>query len=326
MDGLEKVREIDYVVFDKTGTLTKGEFGVTDVVPTEGHKEDEVLKLAASLDQNSEHVIAKAIVEESKVRGVGIEDVSDYKSLPGKGGKGKVGEFLVYVGNNKILKEEAVDNSLNEKSERLMNESKTLVFVVSDKSLVGVIALSDVIRPESKEAIDKLHGMGHKVAMLTGDTREVAASVAAELGIDTFFAEVLPEDKVKKVRELQGSGDKVMMVGDGVNDAPALIQADVGVAIGAGTDVAMQSAEIVLVKNNPLDIVKLINLSHATMKKMHQNLWWATGYNIVAIPLASGILYNYGIILRPEWGALLMTASSIIVVLNALLLKKIKLK
>ncbi len=168
--------------------------------------------------------------------------------------------------------------------------------------------------------------MGHKIAMLTGDTQEVAKGVAAELDIDTYFAEVLPEDKVEKVRELQGGNNKVMMVGDGVNDAPALIQADIGVAIGAGTDVAMSSAELILVKNNPQDIVKLLNLSHVTMKKMYQNLWWATGYNIIAIPLAAGVLYNYGIVLRPEWGALAMTASSIIVVINALLLKKIKLK
>lgn len=334
MTGLEKAKDVNWVMFDKTGTLTKGEFGVSDIVTFDKQDEKELLRIAASLEQHSEHVIGKAIVSGAKEKNIALEKTTSFKNVAGKGITGNFHiqdqTYGVVIGTKTLLKEKNIE--INEKQRTTVDELEgkgmTVVLVAVDGKLAGLIALSDIIKQESKQAIHALKRLGVKVAMLTGDNKATAHYVAKEIGIDKVFAEVLPEDKVKAVQELQeksGEGAVVMMVGDGINDAPALTQADVGVAIGAGTDVAIESAEIVLVKNNPLDIVKLINLSHHTMRKMKQNLAWATGYNLVAIPAAAGIFATWGIILRPEWGAIAMTLSSVIVVINALLLKRVKL-
>jgi len=328
MKGLEIARKISYVVFDKTGTLTKGEFGVVEikVSKTQSFKDSkELLKFAAAVELNSQHSIAVGIVNETKKQNIDIPKVVNFKSYPGKGAEGEVDGKNVAVGNLALLKEFGLEKNIAQFDSSL-SKGKTPVYVVIDKKLEGMIYLADIVREESKEAIRKLHEMGIKTAMLTGDTKDVAEDIGQTLGVDTVFAEVLPEDKVNKVKELQNSGNIVAMVGDGVNDAPSLTQAHVGIAIGAGTDVAVESADIVLMKNNPLDVVKAISLSRKTNAKMVQNLIWATGYNIFAIPIASGILYpSYGILLKPEWAALLMSASSIIVVFNALLLRRVKL-
>lgn len=324
MKGLEIARKINYVVFDKTGTLTKGEFGVSQIEKTRQSKlsENELLKLASAVEMKSQHSIALGIVNEAKKRKITIPEVTNFKSYSGKGAVGKVQNKNVLVGNTTLLEDLKIqfDNISRQQKD------KTPVFIAIDNKFAGVIYLADIVRPESKKAISKLHSMGIKTAMLTGDTKEVANVVGEELKVDTIFAQVLPKDKVKKIKQLQNEGNIVAMVGDGVNDAPSLTQAHVGIAIGAGTDVAVESADIVLMKNDPLDVVKAISLSLKTNSKMVQNLVWATGYNVFAIPLAAGILYpSYGILLRPEWAALLMSASSIIVVMNALLLRKAKL-
>lgn len=328
MDGLEQAAKADYVVFDKTGTLTKGEFGVSSVKSFSDWSEDKILKFAASLDRNSSHVIAEGIVGEAESRDLKLKDADGYEDVSGKGATGKVGNMEVGVGNLDLMGDMGVSDldNLKSQSKELFEGGNTVVYVYAGGQVRGAVSLSDVVRPESREAVRLLHNMGIKVAMLTGDVEEVARSVSEELGVDKFFYKVKPDEKVSKIKELQSEGNKVMMVGDGVNDGPALIQADVGVAIGAGTDVAIESAEIVLVKNNPMDVIRLMKLSEKTMQKMHQNLWWATGYNIIAIPMAAGVFYSWGIVLRPEWGALLMTASSIVVVFNALLLRYIDLE
>lgn len=322
MKGLEIARKTNYIVFDKTGTLTKGKFGVSDIVSGESDfSKKDLLKLAASLETNSQHSIAQGIVNEAKKQKVNIPKVSKFKSYPGKGAEGIVNGKKVVAGNELLMRK------LGIKGQALAKKtSGTIVYVGVDDKIAGLIILHDEIREESKEVIYKLHRMGIKVAMLTGDARDVAQEVGRKLDIDTVFAEVLPDTKVDKIRELQDRGDIVAMVGDGVNDAPSLTQAHVGIAIGAGTDVAIESADIVLMKSDPLDVVKAISLSRKTNNKMVQNLAWATGYNVFAIPIAAGILYPFfGILLRPEWAALLMSASSIIVVFNALLLRKTKL-
>ncbi len=323
MKGLEIARKINYVVFDKTGTLTKGEFGVSSVGVFTGVEisKDELLRLAASLETNSQHSIAKGILEEAKKNKLNTSKVSNFKSYPGKGAVGTVDGVKVAAGNKALM------DQLGIKNQNFDNKSTgTQVFVGIDNKLSGVIFLKDQIREDSKDVVDKLHSMGIKVAMLTGDVKEVAEEVGERLNIDTVFTGVLPGDKVERVKELQKGGNIVAMVGDGVNDAPSLTQAHVGIAIGAGTDVAIESADIVLMKSDPLDVVKAISLSRKTNSKMVQNLAWATGYNVFAIPTAAGILYpTFGVLLRPEWAALLMSASSIIVVFNALLLRKTKL-
>jgi Cu2+-exporting ATPase len=328
MKGLEIARKIDYVVFDKTGTLTKGEFGVIDIKINQKSKiknQNELLKLAAAVEIHSQHSIAVGIVNQANKKNIEISEVKNFKSYPGKGAVGEVSGKNVAVGNRILLDELGLGKDINDLGD-LSSSGKTLVYVVIDKKLEGIILLTDIVREESKEAIKKLHDMGIKTAMLTGDTEDVAEEVGKELDIDKVFAQVLPEDKVNKVKELQNSGNVVAMVGDGVNDAPSLTAAHVGIAIGAGTDVAVESADIVLMKNDPLDVVKAISLSRKTNTKMVQNLIWATGYNVFAIPIAGGILYpSFGILLKPEWAALLMSASSIIVVFNALLLRKTKL-
>lgn len=323
MKGLEIARRIDYVVFDKTGTLTKGEFGVDEIkLSNPKLSENELLALASAVEVKSQHSIAQGIVNEAKKLKIKIPEVSNFKTYPGKGAVGKISGKTVLIGNKSLLQ----DSKIQIDETLLKGKDKTPVFIALDHVFAGVIYLSDIVRPESVEAISKLHEMGLKTAMLTGDTQDVADVVGKKLKVDTVFAQVLPSDKVSKVKELQGQGHIVAMVGDGVNDAPSLTQAHVGIAIGAGTDVAVESADIVLMKNNPLDVAKAISLSRKTNSKMVQNLAWATGYNVFAIPLAAGVLYPaFGVLLRPEWAALLMSASSIIVVFNALLLRKTEL-
>lgn len=322
MKALEIARKINYVVFDKTGTLTKGMFGITKIILAKDTKisEKDLLTFAASVETHSQHVVAQGIVEETKKLKNTMVDVAKFVSFPGKGAFGIVQGKEILVGNKTLFDEKKIiiDNEIS--------INQTQVFVAINNKFVGSINLSDILREESKQTITNLHKLGIKTAMLTGDTQDVATDIGKKLGIDTVFAEVLPGDKVGKIRDLQKQGNIVAMVGDGVNDAPSLTQAHVGIAIGAGTDVAVESAGIVLMKNNPLDVVKAINLSRKTNTKMVQNLLWATGYNVFAIPLAAGILYpSFGLLLRPEWAALLMSASSIIVVANALLLRRTRL-
>ena len=321
---LEDARKIDTIVFDKTGTLTLGEFGVTDIVPTDDWDESFVLAMAGALEKNSEHTIAQGIVK--KAKDLSLPVATNFQSIPGKGAKGLIEDQEIYIGNARLMRELGIKfGQFEETIDSLSAKGKTVVLVASGDRLKGIIALADVIREESYHAVKTLQSMGVKIAMFTGDNQKVAQYVAEELGLDYYFAELLPGDKSTKVRELQDQAMSVAMVGDGINDAPALTQANIGIAIGAGTDVAVESADVVLIKNNPLDIVRLIRLSHATTQKMKENLAWATGYNTLAIPVAAGVLAPFGIFLRPEWGALVMAASSIIVVLNALLLRREKL-
>ncbi|HEV8601372.1 MAG TPA: heavy metal translocating P-type ATPase [Patescibacteria group bacterium] len=326
--ALESARNIDIVLFDKTGTLTKGEQAVADVWPINGQKAETVLHLAASAEQTSEHSLGHAVVKAAKQGNIGLDEPKQFKAIAGHGVEAILhGKNKVSVGGPRLLqvKKIQIPEELKAKAEQADKDGKTIIYVMQDNSVIGAITIADVIREESKQAVDRLKEQGVKVAMITGDSKGVADYVAKELGLDQYFAEVLPEHKADKVRELQKGGKKVAMVGDGVNDAPALAQADLGIAIGAGTDVAIESAGIVLVKSNPLDIPKIIKLSKATYSKMVQNLLWATGYNVVAIPLAAGVLAGIGIILPPAIGALLMSASTVIVAANAQLLRKLSL-
>ena len=315
--AFEKAKDIQAIIFDKTGTLTKGDFGVTDTISLDKQiNEKELLKYAASLETNSEHPIAKGITQESET----TFPVKDFNSMPGKGVEGIVNEKMVKVVSQSYLKENKIQYS-NEKIDSLIEQGKTVVFVLIENKLQGAIALADQIRPESKEAISQLKGMGIKCIMLTGDNRKVAQWVSKELDLDSYFAEVLPHQKAEKIKEVQKEGLIVAMVGDGVNDAPSLAQSDVGIAIGAGTAVAVEAADIILVRNNPLDILSIISLSQKTYRKMVQNLVWATGYNAIAIPIAAGALFSFGILLSPAVGAILMSLSTVIVAINARLLK-----
>ena len=322
MKAVEIARKLNYVVFDKTGTLTEGRFGVTKVVKLNKIAEDVILSSAAAVEIQSQHSIAQGIVQSAKGKKLEIAKVQNFKSIPGKGARGIVSGKQILVGNKVFLTEQGLRVKEFEHEINEISADQTFIWVAQDKKVIGIIVLEDVIRIESSKAIKALADMGIKTAMLTGDNEQIAKTVAKKLGVDTYFAQVLPQDKVEKIKELQEEGNVVAMVGDGVNDAASLTQAHVGIAIGAGTDVAVESAEIVLVKNDPLDVVKAIKLSQKTNSKMKQNLAWAAGYNVLAIPIAAGLLYSLGILLRPEWAALLMAASSIIVVLNALLLKK----
>ena len=316
--AFEQARNIQAVIFDKTGTLTEGTFTVTDILNfNEKFSDDEILMYAASLETNSEHPIAKGILEEA---GEGVQEPDEFNSITGKGIEGKVDGKTVKVVSPGFVRENNFDYP-REQVEEISSQGKTVVFVVIEDELCGAIALGDEIRETSRNAIKKLHDMGLEVVMLTGDNQQTAEYVAKELNIDQVFAEVLPDEKADKVKEVQGQGKLVAMTGDGVNDAPALAQADVGIAIGAGSDVAVETGDVVLVKDNPEDVVNLIRLSKATYSKMVQNLAWATGYNVVAIPLAAGVLYTWGVILSPAVGAVLMSASTVIVAINARLLK-----
>lgn len=315
--AFERGRNIQAIIFDKTGTLTEGRFGVTDTLSfKEGLKENELLKLAASVEAHSEHPIARGIVNSSEEK----YRVSDFKAITGRGAQGKVEDKDVMVVSPGYLRENNIEMK-DGRVEKLSSQGKTVVFVLVDGELAGAVALGDIIRPESRKAIEMLKGMNIKCMMLTGDNRLVAKWVSEELGLDDYFAEVLPQEKSEKVKEVQSRGLIVAMTGDGVNDAPALAQADVGIAIGAGTDVAVETADIVLVRSNPLDAVAILGLSRATYRKMVQNLAWATGYNAFAIPLAAGALYKYGILLSPAMGAVLMSLSTVIVAINARFLK-----
>lgn len=323
MKAVEIARKLTWVVFDKTGTLTEGRFGVTKILPLATLNEEDLLKAAASVDYHSQHSISSGILAEAKKRKLDFKPAENFQATSGKGVSGIVNSEKILVGNKTFLIEQGVNfDRAGEDIEIIEKSGQTLVWIAKEKTLMGVISLDDVVRAESSQAITLLREMGIKVAMLTGDNQAIAQSIGRKLGIDRIFAEVLPEDKVAKIKELQKDGSVVAMVGDGVNDAASLTQAHVGIAIGAGTDVAIESAEIVLVKNNPLDVVKAIKLSQKTSAKISQNLAWATGYNLLAIPVAAGILYPFGILLRPEWSALLMSASSIIVVANALALNR----
>ncbi len=327
LSKIEVIKKTNYVVFDKTGTLTKGEFGVTDIVSFNEHTDDQVLKIVASLEQHSSHIIGKSIVNYVKEKGIVLSNPKQFKNIAGKGVSGVVDGVEHGVGNHALITDAKISDTEAEKVYADFSaEGKTSVFITSDKKVVGVIALSDEIKDESYSAVSKLHKLGVKVAMLTGDNNDVAGGVAKKLNIDTYFANVLPEDKYNHIKKLQEDGSVVLMVGDGVNDAPALTQANVGIAIGAGTDVAVEAGDVVLMKSDPRDIVKLLVLSKAVYTKMIQNLVWALGYNIVAIPAAAGVFAVFGFFLRPEIGALLMSLSTVIVVINALSLKRVNLE
>ncbi len=319
--GFEKAKDVDAVIFDKTGTLTKGEFGVTDVVVLDSTmSREELIKMAAGLEMLSEHPIARGIVEYARLMGLKPVEAREFKAIPGKGVYGRVNGLEVLVVSPGYLREAGISIP-DGVVEELMAQGKTVVFVLVDGRPVGAIALADIIREESREAIARLREMGIKTVMLTGDNRRVAAWVARELGMDEYYAEVLPHEKVEVVRKVRSKGHTVAMVGDGINDAPALLEADVGIAIGAGTDVAIESADIVLVRSDPRDVPTVIELSRRTYRKIVQNLLWATGYNAIALPLAAGVAYSIGILLPPAAAALLMTLSTIIVAINATTLK-----
>ena len=323
--ALEAARKIDIVLFDKTGTLTKGEYGVEEIFPIKADQ-DTILHLAASIDAYSEHMVSKAIVRKFKEKNKAFLEVKDFTRVPGKGVRGIINKEEVLAGGASIFDDEKIIVAENTKKiiEEESKKGRTIIFVIKNKEILGIISLGDVVREESEEAVLQLQNMGVNVAMITGDSEDVARWVAKDLDISEYFAKVLPHEKVEKVKILQSKGFKVAMVGDGINDAPALTQADLGIAIGAGTNVAIESAGIILVKNDPRDIVKIIKLSKATYRKMIQNLFWATGYNIVALPLAAGILASKGILLQPALAALFMSASTIIVAVNAMFLRRSK--
>jgi P-type Cu2+ transporter len=316
-NGFEQARKVQAILFDKTGTLTQGKFGVTDIVTLNGKiSQKDLLKYTASVETHSEHPIAKGIV--SSVHET--MPVEEFKSIPGQGAQGKVNGKEVMAVSPGYLKGKNITFN-DDRIEQLTSQGKTVIFVLIDGELTGAVALADIIRPESKQAISELQKMGISCMMITGDNRQVAQWVAGETGLNEYFAEVLPEKKAEKVKEVQSRGLKVAMTGDGVNDAPALAQADVGIAIGVGTDVAAATADVVLIRSNLLDVVSIIKLSRATYKKMVQNLVWATGYNVIAIPLAAGVAYSTGIVLDPALGAAFMAASTIIVAINARFLR-----
>jgi Cu2+-exporting ATPase len=323
--ALEEARKLDTVIFDKTGTLTEGEFGVVGIATTDGWSEERALALASAVEGDSEHLIARGIRRKAEERKINIPKISDFEASKGRGIRATLNGNTVYIGGPRML--EMLGLRLPEKLDTFTRDAgdkgQTVIYLVEAQQVAAAFALADIVRPESKLAVDRLHGMGIGVAMLTGDSESVAKSVAQELGIDTYFAEVLPEHKDQKVIELQKEGMQVAMVGDGVNDAPALTRADVGIAIGSGTDVAIESADIILVKSNPLDVVKIFELSRATYRKMTQNLVWATAYNLAAIPLAAGILAPFGsnFLLSPAIAALFMSLSTVIVAINAQLLR-----
>ena len=325
--ALEQARDIGLVIFDKTGTLTAGEFGVAAVATANGLREDEALAATAAVEGDSEHLIARAIRKEADQRQVAIPGVQDFEALPGKGVRAVVEGREYMVGGPRLLEWLRVElpSDLRTTSQQWGEEGKSVVYLVREGVPAAAFALADVVRPESREAVNRLQQMNIRVAMLTGDSEAVARSVARDLGIDEYFAQVLPEHKADKVKELKKSAGRVAMVGDGINDAPALLTADIGIAIGAGTNVAVESADIILVRNDPRDVVRLVELSRASYRKMVQNLAWATGYNVVAIPLAAGVLAPFGIFLAPAVGAILMSASTVIVAINAQFLRGLRL-
>jgi Cu2+-exporting ATPase len=324
--ALEATASIDTVIFDKTGTLTAGKPALTNVIPAGSINEDELLRLAASADQPSQHPLAEAIVEGARQRGLQLATPQEFNSIPGQGIEARVDGRSVHIGNARLMAREGVKlGDLEAKVSELAKDAKTAMYVVVDGHAGGIVAVADVIRDSARQAIKLLHETGVQTVMLTGDNRHTADSVARQLGMDTVIAEVLPEDKANEVKKLQAEGAKVAMVGDGVNDAPALAQAEVGIAIGAGTDVAVETADVVLVKNDPADVPRSITLARRVRGKIKQNLFWAVIYNLIAIPIAAGALYpSLGVLLRPEWAALAMSASTVTVTINPLLLNRVR--
>ncbi|MFC4989297.1 copper-translocating P-type ATPase [Saliphagus infecundisoli] len=325
--AMEEARNLDAIIFDKTGTLTEGEHGVVDMATVDDIEEDEALALAAAVEGDSEHMIARAIRQAADEREISAPDADEFEAMKGRGVRATVNGNEVYVGGPNLLNhlDSDIPPALRTFADEAGKNAHTVVYLVREGDLIAAFAMADVIREESYRVVDALHDLNIEVAMLTGDSRDVANAVADELGIDTVFAEVLPEDKDEKVQELQDQDKLVAMVGDGVNDAPALTRADVGIAIGSGTDVAVQSADVILVQNNPMDVVRLVKLSKASYRKMKENIVWAAGYNVFAIPLAAGILAPIGILLSPAVGALLMSLSTVIVAINAQLLRRVDL-
>ena len=325
--ALEEAGRLQAIIFDKTGTLTVGHPQVVEIVADGKPVTDkELLKLVASLEQSSEHPLAQAVIEKAKADGVTLSATSNFEAIPGQGARATVEGRTVLAGNRKLMDVNHVAlNALDERAKALEQKGNTVVYSAVDGIAGGLIAIADAVRPNAKKAIDRLRALGLEVAMLTGDNQGTANLVANELGIKTVFAEVQPGQKADRVKEMQARGLRVGMVGDGINDSPALAQADVGIAIGAGSDVAMETADVVLMKSDPFDVIGAVTLSRATRQKMHQNLWWAAGYNIIAFPLAAGVLYSStGWRLSPELAALSMSGSTLIVVANALLLKRVK--
>jgi Cu+-exporting ATPase len=326
---LEKAQKLDTIVFDKTGTLTKGEPELTDVIAVKG-SENEVLKLAAIAEKGSEHPLGEAILKGAKARGIYVPDAESFKAIPGRGVEVKYGGKRVLIGTRKLMSENGIDaTTLIGKLEELEHNGKTAMFVAENNEIAGIIAVADTLKENSREAVAKLHKMGFSVAMITGDNKRTAEAIAQQVGIDRILSEVLPEDKASEIKKLQDEGRKVAMVGDGINDAPALTQSDVGIAIGSGTDVAIESAQIVLIKNDVRDVAKAIQLSKLTLSKIKQNLFWALFYNSVGIPIAMGILYpftNPPYLINPALAAAAMAASSVTVTMNTLLMKRIKLE
>jgi Cu2+-exporting ATPase len=322
--ALETSARIDTVVMDKTGTLTKGEPEVTDVV-VDGMPEDQLLAMVAAVETESEHPLAGAIVRYAADRGIAAASLTDFRNVPGHGAVATVGGRRVAVGNRKLMVEEDVEfGALMQRRDELAAGGRTAVLVGVDGRGVGVIALADAVRETSAEAVSALHDLGVEVVMLSGDNQATANRIAEQLGIDTVIAEVLPGDKAATIAELQRQGKKVAMVGDGVNDAPALAQADLGVAIGAGTDVAIETADLVLMRSDPLDVPIALRIGRGTLRKMRQNLGWAVGYNVIALPIAAGVfVQSLGLVLRPEIAALSMSGSTFIVAVNALMLKRL---
>ena len=325
--ALERMRTVDVVLFDKTGTLTKGEPELKDVAAANGASPEEVLALAAAVESDSEHPVARAIVRAARHQGQDIPRATGFMSMTGRGARATVGGRTVHVGGPALLKDLGITEpeTLSPTTRAWMDRGAAVLHIVDGARILGAVSLEDAVREESRQAVTALQRRGFKVAMITGDARQVAAAVAADLNIDEVFAEVLPADKDKKVAELQARGLKVAMVGDGVNDSPALARAEVGIAIGAGTDVAMESAGVVLAGNDPRAVLSMVDLSRASYRKMWQNLVWATGYNIISVPLAAGALAFAGVVLSPAAGAVLMSASTIVVALNAQLLRRLKL-
>ncbi|MDI6793980.1 MAG: heavy metal translocating P-type ATPase [bacterium] len=325
--ALENFRKIDFIVFDKTGTLTEGKPRVTDIIAFNNRKEDEILRIAASGEKKSEHPLAEAIVNEAEARKLLLPEAAGFNAIPGQGIEISLDQSKIFLGNEKLMADKGVDIKIARgEASRLAGEGKTPMFIAEDNVLTGIIAVADILKENSKKAVEELHKLKIKVAMLTGDNRRTAGAIARTVGIDRVLAEVLPEDKSNEVKKLQAEGYRVAMVGDGINDAPALMQSDVGVAIGAGTDVAMESARIVLMKSDILDVVKAYKLSAATLRNIKQNLFWAFGYNTIGIPVAAGALYPFfGFLLNPAIAAAAMACSSVSVVSNALRLRRVRL-
>jgi P-type Cu2+ transporter len=325
--GLEEARQLTTVVFDKTGTLTRGEFRVVDIT-TEGSMEPtEALRIAAAIERDSEHMIAQGIVKSAEEQKLPTSKAEQFEAIPGHGVRAVIEGREFYMGGPAMLRRLNVTPAaiVREAAERAASRGQAVVYLLTATTAIAAFAVADAVRPESREAIQRLHDQHIEVVMLTGDAKAVANAVATDLGIDTVFAEVLPGDKVEKIKELKGQGKRVAMVGDGVNDAPALVTADVAIAIGAGTDVAVEAGDVVLVRSDPRDVPRIIALSRASYRKMIQNLWWAAGYNVFAIPLAAGVLAARGILLPPAFAAVLMSASTVIVSVNAQLLRSAKL-